>query len=264
MSNTIHPLAFVDPAATLGDNVIIDAFAFIDADTVIGDNCHIYPHASICRGTQMGSNNHIYDGCVIGADPQDFRWKGQKGECIIGSNNRIREHTIINRSIFQDKATRVGSNSFILAQSHIGHDCEISDHCVLGNAVKLAGSVKIDECCILSSGVIVHEGFHIGRWCLIKGGCRVNGNVPPYVIMAHNPISYFGVNAYLMSKGEIPEELIDDAAKCYRHLYQTGTSVRNAINRINEDVAESPLRTNILNFLRQHNGKIAAIAAVLE
>lgn len=264
MSNTIHPLAFVDPKAKLGDNITIDAFAYIDADTEIGDNCHIYPHASICRGTRMGKSNKIYDGCVIGAEPQDFRWKNEKGECVIGDNNNIREHTIINRSIRDGHATRIGSNSFIMAQSHIGHDCEISDRCVLGNAVKLAGSVQIGTCTILSSGVIVHEGFHIGRWCLIKGGCRVTGNVPPYVIMAHNPITYFGVNAIVMAKGDIADEHIDDAAKCYRHLYQSGTSVRNALLRIKEDVAQSELRDNILDFLKSHDLKVAGIMAAVE
>lgn len=264
MSNSIHPLAYVDPQATIGDNITIDAFAYIEADTVIGDGCHIYPHASIHQGTRIGNNCHIYDGCVIGAQPQDFRWKDEKGLCVIGDNNHIREHTIINRSIHNGTATRIGNNTFIMAQSHIGHDCEISDRCVLGNAVKLAGSVKIDENSILSSGVIVHEGFHVGRWCLIKGGCRVNGNVPPYVIMAHNPISYFGVNAYIMSKGKISEELIDDAAKCYRHIYQSGTSVRNALNRIKEDVAQSELRDNITKFLKDHDMKVAAMLAVVE
>lgn len=264
MSNNIHPLAFVDPRAKLGDNVTVDAFAFIDAETVIGNNCRIMPHASIHRGSRIGNNNKIYDGCVIGAEPQDFRWTNEKGECVIGDNNTIREHTIINRSIFNGKATTVGSNVCIMAQSHIGHDSKISDGCVLGNAVKLAGAVEIDSNSILSSGVIVHEGFHIGRWCLIKGGCRVTGNVPPYVIMAHNPITYFGVNAYIMGKGKIDEELIDDAAKCYRHLYQSGSSVRNALNRINADVAASEVRDNIVSFLKNHDLKIAAISSVVE
>ena len=77
MANTISPLAFVHPSAVLGDNVIIDAFAYIDANVTIGNNCHIMSHCSLIGGTSLGKNNKIYDGCVIGADPQDFRWKGE-------------------------------------------------------------------------------------------------------------------------------------------------------------------------------------------
>ena len=103
-----------------------------------------------------------------------------------------------------------------MAQSHIGHDSSIGDHCVIGNAVKIAGDCKIDNYSILSSNVLVHEKCEIGQWALIKGGCRVNNNVPPVVIMAHNPISYFGVNAFILRRANKSEELIDEIAKCYR------------------------------------------------
>jgi UDP-N-acetylglucosamine acyltransferase len=264
MSATIHPMAFVDPDAKLGNNVKVDAFAYIDKNTVIGDNCHIRAHASVLSGTRMGNDNVIYEGCVIGAEPQDFRWKGEESYCYIGNKNKIHEHVIINRSIHKDEATIIGNNSFIMAQSHVGHDSKIGDYCVLGNGVKIAGEVKIENYTILSSGVIVHERCAVGKWAMIKGGCRVTGNVPPFVIMAHNPISYFGVNAFIMRIGNKSEEIIDDMAKCYRHIYQCNTSLRNAIHRIEEDIKDSEERQEVLNFIREHDLKIAGISSVVE
>lgn len=261
MSVNIHPLAYVAPDARLGENVEIDAFAFIDQQVEIGDNCHVRPHASVLRGTVMGHDNVIYEGAVIGAEPQDFRWKrGAMTKLIIGNNNRIHEQVIINRSIHcePEAATTIGSNSFIMAQSHIGHDCNVSDQCVLGNAVKLAGDVKIGACSILSSGVIVHENCDLGEWVLIKGGCRVNNNVPPFTIMAHNPITYFGVNAYILRRGNFKTDEINNIAKCYRHLFQSQTSVRNAVNRILADVEPSEHRDAVVRFIRSHNFDIAA------
>jgi UDP-N-acetylglucosamine acyltransferase len=262
MSNSISPLAFVDPAAKLGDNVTVDAFAFIDAFTEIGDNCHIRPHASVLRGTIMGSNNVIYEGSVIGAEPQDFRWKGEKSYLRIGNNNKIHEHVIINRSIHEGEATEIGCNSYIMAQTHIGHDSKIGDYCVLGNSVKIAGDVKIANYTILSSAVVVHEGMNVGTWAMVKGGTRITGHVPPFAIMAHNPISYFGVNAFIMRKGGIAENIIDDMAKCYRHLYQSNTSVRNAIIRIKEDVDPSSERDAVVDFLISNNMKVAGLQRV--
>jgi UDP-N-acetylglucosamine acyltransferase len=264
MSNNISPLAYVDPAAKLGDNVVVDAFVFIDADVVIGDNCHIRPHASVLRGTVMGNNNVIYEGSVIGAEPQDFRWKGEKSYLRIGDNNKIHEHVIINRSIHENGATEIGSNSYIMAQTHIGHDSHVGDYCVLGNSVKIAGNVNIDSYTILSSCVIVHEGMQIGKWVLAKGGTRVTGNIPPFAIMAHNPISYFGVNSFIMRKGNFSEEIIDDMAKCYRHIYQSNTSTRNALIRIKEDVAPSPERDAIIDFLVKNNLKVAGLSRVFD
>lgn len=261
MSVKIHPMAYVAPGARLGENVEIDAFVFIDEQVEIGDNCHVRPHASVLRGTVMGHDNVIYEGAVIGAEPQDFRWeRGAMTKLIIGDNNRIHEQVIINRSIHRDAdaATVIGSNSFIMAQTHIGHDCKIADKCVLGNAVKLAGNVCIDTCSILSSGVIVHENCDLGQWVLIKGGCRVNSHVPPFTIMAHNPITYSGVNAYVMRQGDFSNAEIDDIAKCYRHLFQSQTSVRNAVNRIMADVEPSDHRDAVVEFIRIHNYGVAA------
>lgn len=256
----ISPLAFVNPAAKLGNDVRVDAFAFIDEDTVIGDGCHIRPHASILAGARIGTGNIIYEGAIIAADPQDFRWKGDKTEVIIGDDNRIREHVIINRGIHPGSATRIGSHSFVMAQTHIGHDSEIGDHCVIGNAVKIAGDCRIGDHTILSSNALVHERCDIGQWVLIKGGCRVNSHVPPYTVMAHNPISYYGVNAFILRHKGFEEDVIDDIAKCYRHVYQCNTSPFNALRRIERDIRECPERDAIVSFIRNHNLKIAAIS----
>lgn len=256
----ISPLAYVHPEAKIGENVKIHAFVYIDKDTVIGDGCEIRPHVSILAGARIGKNNRFYDGCIIAATPQDFRWKGDQTFVEIGDDNTIREHVIINRSIIAGKSTRVGNHSFIMAQTHIGHDTEIGNHVVIGNSVKIAGGCKINNFTILSSCALVHENCEIGQWVLIKGGCRVNSNVPPYVVMAHNPIIYYGVNSFILRKGKFSDTVIDDIAKCYRHIYQSNTSSFNALRRIEADVDPGMERDNIVNFIRGHKYKIAALS----
>lgn len=262
--NNISPLAFVHPEAKLGDNITVGAFVYIDRNVEIGDNCFIHSHSSILSGARIGKNNRIYEGCIIAATPQDFRWKGEESYVTIGDNNRIREHVIINRSIHEGKTTKVGNGSFILAQSHIGHDSTIGDKCVLGNGVKVAGDCTIGNYCILSSDALVHEGFELGDCVLVKGGCRVTGNVPPYVVMAHNPISYFGVNSYILNKCGKSNEVIDEIAKCYRHIYQSHISLQHACRRILEDVSDCEERNNILRFMKWHDYDIAAYQTMAE
>lgn len=253
----ISKLAHVDPSAKIADGVTIHAFAYIDKNVEIGPGCEIMPYASVIRGTRMGAGNKVYQGAIVGADPQDFRWKGDETYCYIGNNNVIREQVIINRGITPSGGTRIGDDSFIMAESHIGHDSHIKSKCVLGNGVTVAGDVEVDECVIISSNAIVHEGCHIGRFSLIKGGTRIGSNVPPYVIIAHNPATYYGVNAYIMRRdNRFTEELVDDAAKAYRHIYQCGTSVFNALKRIEADIEPSELRDNILRFIRENNMRI--------
>lgn len=260
----ISPLAHIDPQARLGQNVTIHPFAFIDRDVEIGDNCEIMPYVSIMHGTRMGSNNKVYQNSVIGADPQDFRWKGQDTYCYIGDNNIIRENVIINRGITPEGGTRIGSDSFIMAETHIGHDTHLQGRCVIGNRVTIAGDVEVGQCTILSSAVVLHENSRVGQWVLIKGGCRISGNVPPFVIMAHNPAAYFGVNAYILHKKGYSEEQIDDIAKAYRHIYQSGTSVFNALKRIEADLDPSAERDAILSFVRSADLRLVAIPHDLE
>lgn len=258
------PLAYVDPSAKLGNNVKIHPFAFIDANVEIGDDCEIMPYASIMSGTRMGNNNKIFQGAVIGAQPQDFRWKGVDSFCFIGNNNVIRENVIINRGIATEGGTKIGDDTFIMAKSHIGHDCKIVGKCVIGNGVTFGGNVFVDSNVILSSNCILHEGSRVGKWALVKGGCRISGNVPPYVIVAHNPVNYFGINAYVMKKQGFSEHDVDEIAKAYRHIYQSGSSVFNALKRVETDVEPSEHRDEIVNFIRGNRNRIVATPIELE
>lgn len=252
----ISEKAFVDPSAKIGKNVTIAPFAFVDADVEIGDNTVVMSFASLNPGTRIGSDCRIYQGAIIGADPQDFRWKGEKTYCYIGNNTSIRENVIINRGIDPNRGTRIGSDCFVMAKSHIGHDSQIADKVVIGNGATIAGDVVVDTCTILSSNAIVHERSHVGKWAVVKGGCRIGSNVPPFVIIAHNPAEFFGVNAWIMKKNGFTDDEIDDIAKAYRHLYQSGTSVFNALKRIEADVTPGEHRDAILDFIRDSNLRV--------
>lgn len=253
----ISPLAYVDPSAHLGKDVIVHPFAYIDKNVEIGDNCEIMPYASILSGARLGKCNKVFQGSIISATPQDFRWKGCDSLCIIGDNNTIRENVIINRSINPDGATRLDNQIFVMAKSHIGHDSYIHSRCVLGNGVAVAGGVEVESGCILSSAAILHEGVHMGRLSMVKGGCRISGDVPPYVIIAHNPAGYYGVNSHILTKhAGFTEAQIDDIAKAYRHIYQSSTSLFNALQRIENDIDPSDYRDEILRFIRSAKHRI--------
>ena len=255
----ISPLAYVDPAAKLGENVTVHPFAYIDANVEIGDNCEIMPYASIMKGTRMGNDCKVYQGAIVSADPQDFRWKGGETYCYIGNEVVIRENVIINRGIYDHSGTRIGDKCFIMAEAHIGHDTHVVGRNVLGNGATVAGDAVIGEGSIISSNAIVNEKVNMGRYALLKGGTRVSSNVPPFVIIAHNPASYYGVNAVVMRKGgNLSEEEIDVAAKAYRHIYQCSTTVFNAIKRIEADIEPGNVRDEILSFIRDNCMKIVA------
>ncbi len=257
----ISPLAHVDPEAVIGKDVTIHPFAFISKNTVIGDGAVIYPYASILNGARIGARTKVYNGAIIGAEPQSFHWHGEPSLCIVGDDCLVREHTIINRSIYEGKATTIGNKCFIMAESHIMHDAVIDDYVVVGNGTQVAGSAHVRSYTILSSNALVHAGSDVGRWVLIKGGCRVAGNVPPFTVFAHNPAVYSGVNAVPMRRGgKMSDDTIDNVAKCYRHIYESGTSVFNALRRIELDVEPCAERDEVIAYIREHELSIIGIS----
>lgn len=246
----ISPLAYVDKEARIGKNVTVHPFAYIDKNVEIGDNCTIMPYASILSGTRMGTDNVIYQGAIIGATPQDFKFKGEDTILKIGNCNTIREKVIINRGTNQEDCTIVGDGNFLLEGVHLAHDTHVGDNCVFGNGAKTAGYCRIDNMAILGSGVILKHGCRVGKWALVRDGCRANKDVPPYIVAAHNPITYYGINAVIMAKeGHFSEEIVDNIAKAYRQIYQCGTSLENAMRRIRELIPMSPELEYMLDFI---------------
>lgn len=247
----ISPLAFVDPNAKIGQNVTIHPFAYIEGDVVIGDNCEIMPHASILNGTRMGKRNKVHHNTVLGAVPQDFHFKGDKTELIIGDDNNIRENVVISRATNAGEATRIGNGNHIMDGVHICNNTTITDKCVLGLKVTVAGNCHIDECTILSNDVLIQQNAQIGRWVLIQSGCRISKDVPPYTVMSGNPAEYHGINAFVLQRNtDVTDKVLRHIVNAYRLIYQGNFSVFDALQKIEEQVPMSKEIENIIEFVR--------------
>lgn len=250
MSN-ISPQAFVDPAAKIGADVTIYPFAYIEGDVEIGDHCVIYPYVSIMAGTRMGSRNTVFQGTVLGAVPQDFEYKGDRTTLVIGDGNTIRENVVINRATFVSGETRIGNDNFIMEGVHISHDTVVNNDCVIGYGTKIAGSCQIHRGAILSSNVIANPGVRVGTCAMVQSGCRFSRDIPPYIVAAHNPIKYAGVNATVLTNAGVDAKVQNHLANAYRLVYGGNTSLFDAIMQIEDQVPQSEERDRVMQFLRE-------------
>ena len=135
----ISDKAYIAPGAKIGKNVTIYPFAYIEDDVVIGDDCIIFPYVSIMKGTVMGHGNKVYQNTVLGAEPQDFNYKGDETRLVIGDENIFRENVVVNRATFKDGETRIGNRNFFMEGVHISHDTKIDDYVTFGYGTKVAG-----------------------------------------------------------------------------------------------------------------------------
>ena len=245
----ISELAYIHPEAVIGDNCEIGPFVYIDKGVVIGDNNVIMPHATVLYGTRMGSGNQVFPGAVIGAIPQDLKFKGEDTTAEIGDNNRIRENVTINRGTASKGKTVVGNGNLLMEGMHVAHDCVVGNGCIIGNQTKLAGEVIVDDFATISAAVLVHQFCHIGSYVMIQGGCRTPKDIPPYIIAAREPVTYAGINLIGLRRRGFTRQQIDDIHNAYRIIYQSGMNVSQALQHIKDEMELTPEVQYIIRFV---------------
>ncbi|MCK9159811.1 MAG: acyl-ACP--UDP-N-acetylglucosamine O-acyltransferase [Bacteroidaceae bacterium] len=245
----ISPQAVVDPSVKIGNNVKIYPFAYIEKDVVIGDNCIIYPYVSIMEGTTIGAYNYVHQNTVLGAFPQDFDFKGEKTELVIGDHNIIRENVVINRATHKGHKTIIGNYNVLMEGVHISHGTIVGNDCVLGYGTKVAGNCEIHDHAILSSNVIANPRVRIGKGAVVQSGCRFSKDIPPYIVASHNPICYDGINSTILSRLEIDEKVQKHIANAYRLIFHGMTSTFDATQQVKEQVQSSPQIQDIIDFV---------------
>ena len=243
-------LAVIHPEAKIGNNVSIGPFAIIEKDVIIGDNCRVHPHAVIYNGARIGTNCEIFTGAVIAGIPQDLKFNGEKTTAEIGDNTTVRECVTVNRGTATKGKTIVKNNCLLMAYSHIAHDCIINNNVIIGNATQLAGEVEVDDWAIISGGVLVHQFSHIGIHVMVQGGSRLGKDIPPYVTVGREPISYAGINVIGLRRRGFTNEQIIDIQEMYRVIYQSGLNNSAAVKKLDDDFPDSEEKTNIVEFIR--------------
>lgn len=251
--NDISPLAYVHPEASIGDNCVIGPFCYVDKNVVVSDNNRLMNGVTLLDGTRMGKGNTVFPGAVIGAVPQDLKFRGEETTAEIGDNNTIRENVTINRGTAAKGKTIVGSNNLLMEGMHVAHDVCIGSGCIIGNTTKLAGEVVVDDFAIISACVLVHQFCRIGSYVMVGGGTRTGQDIPPFTMAAREPVAYCGLNLVGLRRRGFAPELIDNIHNTYRILYQRGKLREECLAQIRAEVPMSKEIEYILDFV--HSSK---------
>ncbi|TNE82232.1 MAG: acyl-ACP--UDP-N-acetylglucosamine O-acyltransferase [Bacteroidetes bacterium] len=246
----IQPLAYVDPQAKIADNVVIEPFVTIHKNVEIGEGTWIGSNVTIFEGARIGKNCKIFPGAVISAIPQDLKFAGEETTVIIGDNVIIRECATVNRGTSAANKTQIGSNTLIMAYTHVAHDCVIGSGCILANSVQLAGHVTVGDYAIVGGTSAVHQFVNIGSHVIISGGSLVRKDVPPYTKAAREPLSYEGVNSIGLRRRGFTAEKINEIQEIYRNLYLRGYNNSKALSIIEAEMPATKERDEIISFIR--------------
>ena len=246
----ISPLAYIDPEAVIGENCEVGPFCFIDKGVVIGDNNVLMNSVTLMYGTRMGNGNTVFPGAVIGAVPQDLKFRGEDTTAKIGDNNIIRENVTINRGTAAKGETIVGNGNLLMEAVHVAHDALVGNGCIVGNTTKLAGEVTVDDYAVISASVLVHQFCHIGSYVMVGGGTRTGQDIPPFVMAAREPVAFCGLNVVGLRRRGFSAEMIENIHSAYRLLYQRGKLRDECLAQIEKEVPMSKEIEYILDFVK--------------
>ncbi len=247
----IHPTALVETGAQLGVNVRIGPFCHVGPDVVLGDETQLISHVSVTGDTEIGAGATIHPQAVIGGDPQNGAYKGERTRLIVGRNATIREGVTMHRGTGNAAGeTRVGDHCMFLAYSHVAHDCIIGDHVTFANNVMIGGHVVIGERVIVGGGAGIHQFCVIGRNAFIGGLAGVAHDVIPFGMVLGNRARLAGLNVVGMKRSGFDRGAIAGARKAYEALFaDNGMSMRDNAEALRRDYADNVPVMAMLDFV---------------
>ena len=247
----VHPAAIVSPEARLGPGVSVGPFAVIEPRTSIGEGCEIRAHAVVKAGTTLGRGNRVHEGAVLGGEPQDLSFKGAESGLLVGDRNLIREGVTLHRSTKPGGVTLVGSDCFLMAYVHVGHDGQIGDRAILANNVMLAGHVEIGERAFLGGGSGVHQFCRVGRLAMVGGNAKVVQDCLPFVITDGHPARARSLNVVGLRRAGVGPDQLHTLKEACRLLLRAGLPREEALGRMAE--LRDPLVDEMVAFVRASN-----------
>ncbi len=234
----------------------VGPYAVIDEGVELGAGCILGPHVYVTGQTSIGARNHFFAGCVIGEAPQDLKYNGEPTRLRIGDDNVFREHVTVHRSNKPAEATVIGSHNFLMANSHVAHNCLLGDGVILANGVLLAGHVSVGDRAFLSGNCVVHQFVRIGTLALMQGTSAVSKDLPPYT-MAHEVNILCGLNIVGLRRAGITLEQRGELKRLYHALFRAGQNLRAAVTEAQERFSSGPAKT-LLGFVVESKRGVCA------
>jgi UDP-N-acetylglucosamine acyltransferase len=243
----IHSTAIISPKAQLDSTVEVGPYAVIDAHVSIGPGCRVGPHVYLTGHTVIGANNRFHAGCVIGDAPQDVKYKDEPARLVIGNGNLFREGATAHRSAKAEEATIIGSNNFLMVNSHVGHNVSLGDNVIIANGALLGGHAQVADRVFISGNCLVHQFVRVGALAIMQGGSAISQDLPPYTV-ARGSNGICGLNVVGLRRAGISAEERLELNRLYHKLFRSGQNLSQAILQARSEFT-TPSARAMLDFI---------------
>lgn len=249
---TIHPTALVEPGAELADGVSIGAYAILGPQVRVGAGTHIGSHTILEGWTEIGAECRTGAHVVIGAPPQDVKYRGEPTRVVIGDRTLVREFATIHRaSTGGSGVTTVGADCFIMAYAHVAHDCQLAERVIMASQAALGGHVEIGRCAVIGGVTGIHQFVRIGEYALVGGCSAVTQDVLPYVKVVGNRAKPYGLNVVGLRRHGFSPEAIHALKQAYRIVFLSGLNTSQALEKLEQELSGSPAVQPFIDFIKR-------------
>jgi UDP-N-acetylglucosamine acyltransferase len=246
----IHPTASVAKSVKLAEDVIVGPHTIIGENIVIAAGTRIGAFCVIEGNVSIGKDCEVFTGAVIGSQPQDLKFKGEKTFLDIGDNNIIREYCTFNSGTGEGGRTVVGNNNLFMAYSHVAHDCLVGNGCVIANNGTLAGHVTIEDKAVIGGLVAIHQFVRIGTLSIIGGCSKVVQDIPPYSTCDGHPAKVYGLNLVGLRRNNASKESIRQLNHAFKILFNSGLSVKHALEALEKEMKLYNEAIYLIDFIK--------------
>jgi UDP-N-acetylglucosamine acyltransferase len=246
---SIHPTAMVDSKAEIHPECDIGPYVVVEGPVKIRRGTRVMAHATILGWTEIGEENQIHPGAVLGGAPQDKAYSGAETYLKIGSHNVFRELVQVHRGTAPGSSTLIGNDNYLMATSHVGHNCRLGDHIVIANGALLAGHVGVGDSAFISGNCVVHQFVRVGELSLMRGLSGASRDVPPYSIVDWQH-TVRGVNTVGLKRAGFDERKIRALKDAFRALFRKGRNLSLAIREIELKKDLTPEVLSLLEFVK--------------
>lgn len=251
-SARIHPTAVISPEADLADGVQVGAHVVIEGPVRVGPGCVLRPHAVLCGPLVLGRGNLVCSGAVLGERPQHTKYNDEPTGVEIGDDNIIREGVTIHRGTTASWTTRVGSGNFLMVNSHVAHDCQVGNQCILANGALLGGHCVLADNVFLSGNSAVHQFVRVGRLVLLSGCSTTTMDIPPFMIQeGRNRV--VGVNVIGMRRAGLSADQIQSVRRAFQVIYRENKLLPVATAQVERELGHVNVIAELLTFIRESN-----------
>lgn len=250
MPYKIHPAAVISKKALIHEDVVIGPFCLIGDEVTIMKGTKLLSNVVVEGDTIIGENCTVYPFTSIGLPPQDLKYKNEKTGVRIGNDNIIRENVTIHKgSVKGDGLTEIGDSNFLMAYTHIAHDCKIGNSIIMANATTLGGHVMVEDFAVIGGLVAVHQFTRIGAYSMIGGFSGVAQDVIPYMIASGERAKLYGPNTIGLKRRGFSDETINILKKAYKILFREKNTMNKAIEKLQKNFPDTPEIQNIIDFI---------------